>query len=147
MELDIGTRETPVVQKTRELCETIVRQDQFADMLGRIDRFLADPSAQALYQEVSDAQERLAAKQEEGTDLSAEEIDAYERQRETLFANEVAGGFVAARQEMQKVQDTVMRYVGMTFELGRVPTEDDLQSSGGCCGGGGGGGGCGCSGG
>ena len=144
MEIEIGTKETPVVQKTRELCETIVRQDQFTDMLARIDRFLADSEAQALYQEVSEIQDQLVTKQEEGMDLTAEEIAAYERQRETLFANEVAGGFVAARQEMQKVQDTVMRYVAMTFELGRVPTEDDLQQGGGggCCGGG-----CGCSGG
>ena len=145
MQLDIGTRETPVVQKTRELCETIVRQDQFADMLARVDRFLADAPAQQLYQEASHSQEQLVAKQEEGIDLTAEEIDAYERQRESLFANEVAGDFLAARQEMQKVQDTVAQYVSLTFELGRVPSEDDLQSGG--CGGGGGGGGCGCHGG
>lgn len=140
MEIDIGTRETPVVQKTRELCETIVQQEQFADMLVRIERFLADPAAQALYQGLSETQDRLVSKQEEGIDLAAEEIAAYEKQREALFANEVAGGFVAARQEMQSVQETVMRYVGLTFELGRVPTEDDLQGcgSGGCgtCGGG-----------
>jgi len=41
----------------------------------------------------------------------------------------------------------VGRFVGMTLELGRVPTDEDIAqaSGGGCCGGGGGeGGGCGC---
>lgn len=134
MEIEIGTQETPVVQKTRELCETIVQQDQFPEILARIERFLADSEAQALYQNLTEVHEKLVSQQEQGDELSADEISAYERQREAVFANEVAGGFVAARQDMHTVQETVMRYVGLTFELGRVPTEEDLQGcgSGGC---------------
>jgi hypothetical protein len=43
-----------------------------------------------------------------------------------------------AQQTLEALQSSVTRMVGMTLELGRVPTPEDIQqaSGGGCCGGG-----------
>jgi uncharacterized membrane protein len=58
------------------------------------------------------------------------ELDSYKRMKNQLDA------FVT--------DDTVVRYVTKTFELGRVPTEEEVTpKQGGCCGGGCGGGSCG----
>ena len=60
--------------------------------------------------------------------------------------NEVASAFLDAQGELEAMQRTIGKYITMTLELGRVPTEGELaESEGGCCGGGGGGGGGCCS--
>ena len=99
-------------------------------------------SVRTLYEQVSDLQQTLARKQESGGQLTDEDIDGFEKQRDLLLENPVASAFMDARQQIYDVQDTISSYVSKTFELGRVPMEDELRS-GGCCGGGGGGG-CGC---
>ena len=72
------------------------------------------------------------------------EIREFEAAREALFENEVAREFLAAQQELERLQKEIGKYVSMTLELGRVPTAEDIAeaSGGGCCGGGGGGGCC-----
>jgi hypothetical protein len=57
--------------------------------------------------------------------------------------NDVASAFLDAQGELEAMQRTIGKYITMTLELGRVPTEAELaESEGGCCGGSGGGGGC-----
>jgi hypothetical protein len=53
------------------------------------------------------------------------------------MANSVAHGFIRMQMEMNRVQDLINAYLDKTFELGRVPAEDDM-----CCNRGQGGGGC-----
>jgi len=140
----ITEKKSPVVEKTEELCRTLVEQASFREILGSIDAFMRDAEAQMLYQDIVDKQELLQGKQRRGVELTDQEIEDFEKGKEALFANPVASAYVDAQRQMHKVQDTISRYVSKTFELGRVPAEDELRSGGGCCGGGGGGGGCGC---
>lgn len=140
----LTSTETPVMAKTRELCETIVAQPGFKSMIEKIDTFTQNEDARSQYDQVLQKQELLQRKQEEGQQLTQEEIKDFEEDRDELLRNPIAHGFIEAQGEMREVQQSVMNYVSKTFELGRVPVEEDLQSSG-CCGGGGGGG-CGCSG-
>ena len=72
-----------------------------------------------------------------GVPLSAEEITEFEKDRDALVKNPVARDFLDAQQAMQKVQESVGQYVAKTFELGRIPSDEDF-SSGSC------GSGCGC---
>lgn len=145
MAIDIKTRETPIIEKTQELCHTIVEQPQFKALLEAMDAFMNDPPARTLYDQVSDLQQQLIRKQESGVALTDEEIASFETKRDLMTANAVAAAFLDARQQIFDVQETISNYVGKTFELGRVPTSEELSGGGGgCCGGGGGGGGCGC---
>jgi cell fate (sporulation/competence/biofilm development) regulator YlbF (YheA/YmcA/DUF963 family) len=129
--------QTPILQKTRELCETIVSQPDFADIKRRIDSFMADESTKNHYQSVVEKNELLQQKQQTGEALDKDEVSAFEKDRESLLNNPVAKDFMDAQQEMHDVQQSVNQYVSKTFELARLPTEEDF-SSGSC------GSGCGC---
>jgi cell fate (sporulation/competence/biofilm development) regulator YlbF (YheA/YmcA/DUF963 family) len=117
-----------VLEKTRELCQTILTQPEFRDVRQNVEAFLNNDSAKTQY---------LHHKQHEGVPLSPEEVNDYEKLRTAFLANPIARNFLDAQEKMQEVQQTIGKYVSKTLELGRVPTEEDLDS-GGC------GSGCGC---
>ena len=142
MTIDLKTKDTPIIEKTKELCETIVEQPMFKQILNDIESFLGDTQARSVYESLIEKQQFLIEKQQRGHELTEAEIADYEKERDALLANAVASAFVEAREQIQKVQNSINQYVAKTFELGKVPTDAEL-SSGGCCGGGGGGG-CGC---
>jgi cell fate (sporulation/competence/biofilm development) regulator YlbF (YheA/YmcA/DUF963 family) len=126
-----------LVQKTRELCETILKQPEFQAIRANMDKFMADQQAQQMYQDLSEKGQYLQHKQQQGVQLENAEIEAFEKQRETFFNNPVAKNFVEAQQQMHEMQDEVNKYLSKTFELGRLPEEKDFE--GGSCGSG-----CGC---
>lgn len=129
--------DTIVLQKTRELCQTILEQPEFQLLRQQIDAFMTDDEAKSQYELVMERREALQQKQQMGVELTNEEIAEFDKHRETLVNNPVAQGFLNAQQEVSKVQESVGQYVAKTFELGRVPGPEDF-SSGSC------GHGCGC---
>ena len=129
--------EDAIMGKTRELCQTIVDQPEFKDLRRRIEAFLSNEQAKTQYQQVAEKSEMLQHKQQMGATLDNAEIMEFEKHREALVNNPVARAFIEAQQEMHQVQQAVSQLVSKTFELGRLPTEDDM--SGGSCGHG-----CGC---
>ena len=131
-----NTEESVVLQKTRELCETIVNQPEFQQIRSRVDAFMGDEEAKNTYQLVVEKGEALQQKQQMGMPLNNDEIAEFEKQREILVSNPVAKAFLDAQNQMHKMQESVGQYVAKTFELGRIPTAEDLEGS---CGSG-----CGC---
>ncbi len=127
-----------ILQKTRELCETIVQQPQFQSIRQRIEAFLADPEAQSQYECLSDLGQQLHDKQHQGLTLTSAEIAAFDRQRESFAGNAIAAAFVQAQEEMHQIQQQITQYVSKTLELGAVPSAEDLAEGGSC------GSGCGC---
>lgn len=125
-----------VTQKTRDLCQAILDQPEFQEMRKNIDQFMADDKAQQEYQALVEKSEELNHKQHQGVRLTQDEVTAYESQRERVVNNPVAAGFIRAQQEVHQMQESINKYLSKTFELGRVPTEEDME--GGC------GEGCGC---
>jgi len=121
-----------VLRKTLELCEAIVAQPDFPAMRQHLDAFMGDESLKARYQELAEQSTSLQHRQQEGITLDSKEVSAFEQKRDAFLGNPVARSFLDAQQSMQDVRETVTRYVTRTFELGRVPTEEDF-------------GGCGCS--
>jgi cell fate (sporulation/competence/biofilm development) regulator YlbF (YheA/YmcA/DUF963 family) len=130
------TEDTIVLQKTRELCRTIIEQPEFRTIRGNIDAFMADDEAKAQYQTVVEKGEYLQQKQQMGMPLDNNEIAEFEKNREALVNNPVAKAFLDAQNEIHKMQESVGQYVSKTFELGRLPNPEDFESS---CGSG-----CGC---
>lgn len=144
--MSLLSEDSAVMVKTRELCSTIANDAAFLAMIGRVELFLDDDAARLQYQSVNERGEELHQKQHSGIELSSREIKEFEEARDALLSNEVARNFLEAQRELETLQRSIGKYVGMTLELGRVPTADDFaqaQGGGGCCGGnGGGGGGC-----
>lgn len=138
--------ESAISAKTKELCSTIVEQASFVNLQSQVEAFLSDDEARLQYQSVHEQGDQLNQKQRSGVELSESEISEFEQAREQLLQNSTVTDFMAAQKELQEIQNTIGKMVGMTLELGRVPTAEDIEaasSGGGCCGGGGGGG-CGC---
>jgi len=131
------TEEHAVVEKTRELCNTILAQPNMGSIRQRIDAFMSDESARGQYETVMTKGQALNEKQQRSLPLSGEEISEFEQQREALLNNPVARGFLDAQEAMHQIQDSVHKYVAKTLELGRVPAPEDFDS--GSCGHG-----CGC---
>jgi cell fate (sporulation/competence/biofilm development) regulator YlbF (YheA/YmcA/DUF963 family) len=129
--------ENEVRQKTLELCESIVRQPQFQSIRRRVESFMADSGAQQQYQSLTEKGRSLHERQHQGLPLDGREIAVFDSERDAFLKNPVAKGFMDAQEEMQDLQQEVQQYVTKTFELGRVPSEEDLQE--GSCGHG-----CGC---
>jgi len=128
--------ETPVTQKTRELCQAILDQPNMRDIRQRIDAFMGNEKARQQYDNLMMKGQSLQEKQQT-TRLSEDEIKAFEKDRETLLNNPIARGFLDAQEELHSMQESIHQYVNKTLELGRIPTEEEL-SGGGC------GHGCGC---
>ncbi|HEV7926465.1 MAG TPA: YlbF family regulator [Verrucomicrobiae bacterium] len=129
--------EDAVRQKTLELCETIVNQPQFQSIRQRVETFMADSRAQQQYHSLNEKGRALHERQHEGMPLDAREIAAFDSERDAFLSNPVAKGFIDAQEEMHELQQGVQQMVTKTFELGRIPSEEDLQE--GSCGHG-----CGC---
>lgn len=133
--------ESAVTAKTMELCAAIVEQESFAKLQSQVETFLNNDEARLQYQSVHESGEALNQKQRAGVELGESEIKAFEKAREQLLKNKMVTDFMSAQKELQSIQKSIGKMVGLTLELGRVPTADDIEaaSGGGCCGGG-----CGC---
>ncbi|HMP90385.1 MAG TPA: YlbF family regulator [Kiritimatiellia bacterium] len=123
--------DTPVVAKTKELCETILNQPGYTQIKESILAFLQDENARSMYENLCNLQETLVQKHESGQPISPEEDAEFERLEKEFTSHPVSGNFIKAQRQMHKIEKTVSEYVRKTFELGRVPNSDDF-SSGGC---------------
>ena len=136
--MEITIEETPVIQKTKELCQAILDQPDMRAIRQRMDAFMGDEAARSLYDGLMAKGQALQQKQQMAQPLSGEEIADFEQHREQLLNNQVARGFMDAQEELHQVQESVQVYVSKTLELGRLPTDEEMNEGGGC------GHGCGC---
>ena len=130
-------QETAVLQKTKELCQTILDQPNMQSIRQRIDAFMGDNQTRTQYENLVNKGDQLQQKQQSSMPLTGEEIADFEQNRDALLQNPVARGFLDAQEELHEVQQSVQKYVHKTLELGRLPSEEEV--SGGSCGSG-----CGC---
>jgi len=126
-----------VAVKTRELCQTILDQPEFAEIRKQIDTFMADEAVKNQYRELSEKGSTLQHKQQTGMIVDMQEISAFEQQREAFLNNPIAQGFLDAQQTLHNVHESVTQHLTKTFELGRLPRPEDFDD--GSCGHG-----CGC---
>ena len=134
----LTAEDNSIVEKTRELCQSILDHPDFQSLRRNIDTFMSDESAKQEYQSLVEKSEQLHQKQHQGERLTQEEINAYESHRERVVGNPVAAGFIRAQQEVHEMQESINKYLTKTLELGRVPSSEEL-GEGNC------GSGCGCS--
>jgi cell fate (sporulation/competence/biofilm development) regulator YlbF (YheA/YmcA/DUF963 family) len=124
----IAQNET-ILQKTRDLCQTILEEPAMQAIRLRIDQFLINDEAKAQYEKVASQGQALQEKQRQSLPLSGEEITAFETDRDKLLNNPVASGFIEAQEDLHHLQSSIQEFIGKALELGRIPTEDDLQGS------------------
>jgi cell fate (sporulation/competence/biofilm development) regulator YlbF (YheA/YmcA/DUF963 family) len=130
--------ENAILEKTKELCQSIVDQPEMISIRRRIDTFMSDANARGQYEAVMSKSQTLQEKEAQGNQPTGAEIADFEKHRDSLLNNLVARGFLDAREELHEIQHSVQKYVTKTLELGRVPMETDFEEEGSC------GHGCGC---
>jgi cell fate (sporulation/competence/biofilm development) regulator YlbF (YheA/YmcA/DUF963 family) len=118
-----------VIEKTRELCQTILQQPSLAAVRQRMDVFLGNEQARAEYESLVGKSQALQKKQESAVGLSQEEIEDFESHREKVLGNPVARGFIEAQQDMQEIRHAVSKLVSMSLEKGEVPSAEDFQAA------------------
>jgi cell fate (sporulation/competence/biofilm development) regulator YlbF (YheA/YmcA/DUF963 family) len=123
------TQESLITQKTKELCQAILDQPDLRTARQRIQTFIADEKARALYEGLMAKTQALQQKQQNATPLTDREIKDFEKERDAVLNNPVTRGFLDAQQEFHHVHESVNQYVAKTLELGRLPTDTDLDSS------------------
>lgn len=121
------TEENAVLEKTRELCNTILAQPNMGAIRKSIDAFLSNDKAREEYESLMEKGQALHEKQHRSLPLTGEEISEFEKQRETVLGNPVARGFLDAQDALQQIQSTIQQHVTKTLELGRLPTSEDFD--------------------
>src|SRR5438874_2693985 len=103
--------ESPVMQKTKELCQAILEQPNMQSIRRRIDAFMGDEQSRALYDGLVSKGQVLQQKQQQSLPLAEGEVEDFEQHRTALFNNPVARGFIDAQEELHQVQESVHQYV------------------------------------
>jgi cell fate (sporulation/competence/biofilm development) regulator YlbF (YheA/YmcA/DUF963 family) len=122
------SEDSAVIRKTRDLCQTILDQPEYQEIRERLMAFQMDDTAQAQYQSLSEKQGVLQRKQEQGQELTDQDIDGFERERDAFMRNPVASGFIDAQQQLHEVKKAITQLVARTFELGRVPRPEEMKA-------------------
>ena len=117
----------PIKQGTDQLCESIVNQEGFKELYAKIDAFISDEKLKYEYNTLNERLALLQQKQQAGAEITEEEITAFEQLRTDFLDNKVATDFLAAQEEVQQVQDRIHQVIAKTFELGRVPAQEDFD--------------------
>ena len=137
MKLKMQSEDTPVIQKTKELCQTILDQPAYREIRKTVDDFLGNAQAVDHYRRLCDLQDLLRMKEDQGMEVTDSEMADYEKLEQEFLGNPLAQQFIEAQHKMHKIEATVSGYIRKTFELGRLPQDSDFEG-GGC------GPGCGC---
>jgi len=117
----------PIKQGTDQLCESIVNQEGFKELYAKIDAFISDEKLKYEYSTLNERGALLQQKQQAGAEITEEEITAFEQLRTDFLDNKAATDFLAAQEEVQQVQDRIHQVIAKTFELGRVPAQEDFD--------------------
>src|SRR5256885_254533 len=121
--METTSETSAILQKTKELCQTILDQPDFQSIRRQMDAFMADEKVKVQYQELSERGAKLQYKQQMGAPLDMAEITDFDTRREAFLNNPVAQGFIDAQQAIHNVRESVSQYVAKTFELGRLPQQ------------------------
>src|SRR5690348_25218 len=100
------TQASRITDKTRELCQAILDEPEMVSARQRIQTFVADEKARAQYEGLMAKGQALQQKQQR-SQLSGEEISAFEKEREALLGNPVARGFLEAQEEMHHLHHSI----------------------------------------
>jgi len=125
--MDTQDKESPITQRTLELCQAIVDQNDFQVIKRKLDDFMSNELLKFEYQQVNGLGDLLRMKQSQGVELKPEEVTQFEALREKFLGDPVAQGFLDAQEQLQQLHEVVGRFLNKTFELGRRPDYEDVH--------------------
>lgn len=121
--------EKELLSSTTALCEALAQAPQIIAAKARIGLFFQNPEATKLFEEVNSYGEELRNKHLAGMPPTEEEINKFDKLREAVINNETAKGFLEARQSIDGILNTISQYLGMSIDLGRAPTPEEVEQA------------------
>jgi cell fate (sporulation/competence/biofilm development) regulator YlbF (YheA/YmcA/DUF963 family) len=125
--MDTKVKESPITQRTIELCQAITEQADFRELKQKLDAFMANELLKFDYQQVNTLGDLLRMKQSNGIELTPDEIATFDAMRGKFLNDPVAQGFLDAQEQLQQLHEVVGRFLNKTFELGRRPEFEDVH--------------------
>jgi cell fate (sporulation/competence/biofilm development) regulator YlbF (YheA/YmcA/DUF963 family) len=111
----------------KQLCQALLDDPSLKAVFGAIDAFMEDDSAKGAFTEMQNKAEVLQMKQQSGQELTAGEVEEYNKVRDAMLENDKAKAFVEAQEKINSVHQTVGSWMSMAFEFGRMPTEEEFE--------------------
>jgi cell fate (sporulation/competence/biofilm development) regulator YlbF (YheA/YmcA/DUF963 family) len=125
--MDTKVKESPITERTLELCQAVVDQSDFQVLKEKLDAFMSNEMLKFDYQQLNGLGDLLRMKQGQGIELKPEEVTQFEAMRERFLNDPVAQGFLDAQEQLQQLHENVSRFLNKTFELGRRPAYEDVH--------------------
>ena len=113
--------------KAKELCQSLLEDPNLKEVFESIDKFMEDDESKELFSEMQTKGESLQRKQQSGLELTAGEVEEYNKIRDKMLENETANAFVKAQESIQSIHQTLGSWVSLVFENGRMPTEEEFE--------------------
>ena len=118
-----------LLDATTTLCNALAQSPQIIAAKARIGLFFQNPDATKLFEEVNAYGEELRSKHLAGMPPTEEEIEKFDKLRASVIENELARGFLEARQSVDALLATINQYLGMSIDMGRAPTPEEVEES------------------
>lgn len=112
-------------EKLVELCDTISSDEKFVRYQKIVDEFINDNDVNSDYQELLELQKELNIKKLEEK-LTSDDVDYFDAECARVFAQPKVSEFLEAQDALDQLLDMVNRYVELTFEFGKTPTEEEV---------------------
>ena len=117
----------PIKDATDALFQAIVGQEKFAELHQKIEAFITNEKLRYEYDMLNQRGALLQQKSEAGMEIDEKELAEFEKLRTELLANKTMTDFQDVQDEVQQVQDRIHQVIAKTFEVGKVPSQDDFD--------------------
>lgn len=118
-----------LVELTTKLCDALAQDQKIISSKARIGLFFQNADATKLFQDVNNYGEELRNKHLSGMAPTEEEIAKFDELRQAVVENDLARGFLEARQQIDEVLGTINQFLGMSIDLGRAPSLDEVEEA------------------
>ncbi len=114
-------------ETAKDLCRALLEDEKLKGVFTSIDAFMENDVSKELFSQMQTKGEELQTKQQAGIELTAGEVEEYNKLREKMLDDPAAKAFVEAQESIQSVHQTIGSWVSLVFENGRMPTEEEFE--------------------
>lgn len=118
-----------VQELTTKLCNALASDQKIISSKARIGLFFQNADATKLFQEVNNYGEELRNKHLAGMPPTEEEIAKFDELRKAVVENDLARGFLEARQQIDEILGAINQFLGMSIDLGRAPSPEEVEQA------------------
>ena len=93
----------------------------------KMDEFLADTKNNDLYERMKNCEENIVLKQNNGMELTEDDLEEYKEIHSWLNSSPQAEDFFAAQESLLSLQDEVNAYMSLAIQMGGIPSEKELE--------------------